>query len=171
MKYFLAFIMLSFVSPSEKTISHRTLTYDDFKGRPSGEWAALSTTELELTWTKLVGYDRSEIGKPSESWFIAKANFHPEASFIKVMNEKILLHEQGHFDITELHARKINSLLKNPYIGSAKEAYRIYDSVVVEWNKMEALYDKETDYSRNEPAQAAWREKITQMLNQIPAQK
>lgn len=162
MKYILVLALISFTVPVDKEIPHRPLTYDDFKGTPIGEWAALSTTGINISpyrWKGTFGPQHK-----GEISFRATAYFVPEKSYLKVRTEKVLAHEQSHFDITEIFARKINATLKNPYVGSTDRAYEIYDSLIVEWNKFQQLYDRETQNSINDSAQQVWNERIKNML-------
>jgi hypothetical protein len=153
MKLLLVLALISFIPPKEKYIDYRKLTYDDFKGTGDGKWAALSSTGI-LWEVRCNG-----LNKPCD--FRVRSYFDPSKSFMSVKNEKVLRHEQAHFDITELYTRIINeAVAANGY----KRSFEIHDSLIVEWNKYQALYDKETDHSRNDSMQLVWENKIHKLL-------
>ena len=88
------------------------------------------------------------------------AHYYPEQSWYKAeqADNHILGHEQLHFDITELFARKFRyriSQLKvsNNVKGQLK---KIHKDIITELSKMQNKYDNETDYSRNFESQATW---------------
>lgn len=82
----------------------------------------------------------------------------------------VLNHEQLHFDITELFARKIDSALtpiQNCSYQHCARAYQIHDSLIVEWNKFQELYDRETKHSIDTTAQKRWQEMIKSSLTSV----
>ena len=96
-------------------------------------------------------------------YFNATGRFLPYKSFLAERNERLLRHEQLHFDITELYARKIDSALtsfQGCYPKQYSRAIQIHDSLIIEWNKFQELYDKETGHSVNDSAQFQWEKKI-----------
>jgi hypothetical protein len=105
--------------------------------------------------------------------FIVKALFFPKDSKKKAnkLSSELLKHEQGHFDITEIYARKLRQSLqatryKNyKYIG--KEVQKVYDQNNLEWRQFQNLYDKETDHSKNTDKQLKWNENIQELLIEL----
>ena len=79
----------------------------------------------------------------------------------------VLAHEQLHFDITELQARKIRksvSELKEKEITDFTK-YQVYiQKFVSENDKMQEDYDKQTNHGGFESLQKEWREKISKEL-------
>ena len=154
MKHLILAAFIFTVAPQH--ISWRKLNYSDFKGPSKGSFAALSTTQINLETTEEGGCYR----------FKAAARFLPHLSFIK--ETKVLAHEQLHFDITELFARKINSALsplQNCSYKQCSRAYQIHDSLIKEWNKFQELYDTETGHSMNKEMQQKWGVKIDSLLS------
>ena len=98
-----------------------------------------------------------------------KAYMVPSESFIRNREDEATLeHEQAHFDITELHARKLYEALYNYDFNSAtfkKDIAAIYEGIVKEKEAMQEAYDRETDHSRRRRAQFDWLERIDSMLN------
>jgi predicted secreted Zn-dependent protease len=80
------------------------------------------------------------------------------------------MHEQGHFDIAELFARK----LRKAFVGykfNAQTVGKDIDHLFIlnrqERTQMDMLYDKETDFSRNRKQQLLWNKKIKAELGTL----
>jgi hypothetical protein len=142
----------------------RKLTWDDFKASPdpTSTNAALTNSSINVEF----GYDDQELQ------FTIKCRFDKAKSWVRVRTNEILAHEQGHFDMAELHARKLNKALKvyrfNPKTVS-EDVNRIYDSVMTMHHTAQSEYDKETDFSRNKEKQVLWQKKIAEDLQQLKA--
>jgi len=139
----------------------RKLSWEDFKAAPdpSSTNAALTSSSINVEF----GYDDEELQ------YTINCRFDKTKSWVRVRNATILQHEQGHFDIAELHARKFNQALK-AYRFSAKtvnaDVNRIYDSVIALQHIFQNEYDKETDFSRDKEKQAIWLKKIAEQLQE-----
>ncbi len=140
----------------------RKLTWEDFKAKPdnnSGN-AALTSSGIEFKY----GYNDNKFT------YTINCMFEKNKSWGKVKTDYILAHEQGHFDISEIHARKLNRALKNYSFNismAAKDIATKYDRLMKEQTEMQNQYDDESNYSRNKEKQAAWLEKIKQELNNL----
>ncbi|HEY4150507.1 MAG TPA: DUF922 domain-containing protein [Chitinophagaceae bacterium] len=139
----------------------RRLVWNDFKGKPDGtrDDAALTSSGIGF------GYSYSD--RDGFTWHIAGL-FDKEKSWVKMKDDYILAHEQGHFDITEIFARRLNKELKEYKVSKdrvQKDAPAIYQAIMKEQFEMENRYDDETDNSRKKDKQAAWLEKIRNELN------
>jgi hypothetical protein len=140
----------------------RKLTWDDFKASPdpASSNAALTNSSINVEF----GYDDLELQ------YSIKCRFDKTKSWVKIRNNEILAHEQGHFDMAELHARKLNKALKE-YRFNAKtvseDVNRIYDSIMTMHHAAQSEYDKETDFSRNKEKQVLWQKKIADELQQL----
>ncbi len=96
--------------------------------------------------------------------------FDKTSSWGKIKTDYILSHEQGHFDIAEIFARKLYRILKNYTFNtrsSPKEIPALYRQLMKEEGEFQNQYDSETNFSRDKPQQAAWLEKIQQELDQL----
>ena len=81
----------------------------------------------------------------------------------------ILSHEQGHFDIAEIFARKLNKKMSEYRFDKKtyqKDLNKIYHDILDEKEKMQNDYDKETNHSINKEKQAEWLKKIAKMLEE-----
>ena len=82
----------------------------------------------------------------------------------------ILSHEQGHFDLAELFARKLHKEMSNYTFNKKsfqKDLKKIYDSIMKERESTQNQYDKETNHSINKEKQAEWLKKISRMLEEL----
>lgn len=81
-----------------------------------------------------------------------------------------LRHEQGHFDIAAIFARKLQRLLDNSTIGHDKKDAQIAidnlaQRIFREQNDVQKRYDEQTDFHRNSIQQKKWETKIQKMLD------
>jgi hypothetical protein len=157
--HFFAFLLTALTGIEQANLidwtASRKLSWDDFKAPPdpASTNAALTSSSINVEF----GYDDEELQ------YTIKCRFDKNKSWVRIRNNTILLHEQGHFDIAELHARKLNQALKT-YQFNAKtvsdDVNRIYDSVMSLHHTAQNGYDKETDFSRNKEKQEIWLKKI-----------
>ena len=139
----------------------RKLTWDDFKAVPvkMGSTAAMTTTHLGFGYSISNGVITYKID----------CRFETKKSWGLVKNDWILKHEQGHFDIAELFARKLNQQTSEYKLNRNSfktDLDAIYKSVVDEKEKYQQLYDDETDYSRDKKKQEDWLKKIEKELKE-----
>jgi hypothetical protein len=140
---------------------NRRLTWEDFKAAPLklGNTAAMTTTHLGFSYNVTNGKVSYKID----------CRFEKNKSWGLVKNDWILKHEQGHFDIAEIFARKLNKSINDYQFNKStfqKDLDVIYKSVVDEKEKFQQQYDDETDYSRNKTKQEEWLNKIDTELKQ-----
>ena len=160
---FIALICTSFAVPRRNDFiqweSTRRLSWSDFKASPprSASNAALTSSGILMKFRtngESVDYEIS-------------CNFDQNSSWGRVKNDHILSHEQGHFDISEIYARKLNKALKayRPRENSiSRDVNEIYKKVMDELLVMQNKYDEETDYSRNFTQQRNWLVRIDNYL-------
>jgi hypothetical protein len=137
----------------------RKLSWQDFLSEPQKQGDAVASTSTSLGISYQV--------KNSELTYTITCNFSKKKSWGLLKTEYILAHEQAHFDITELHARKMYEALHNYEFNPEtfkKDIAAIYEKIVAEKEAMQQAYDTETDHSRKRRAQYDWLEKIDIML-------
>ncbi|TPG38197.1 DUF922 domain-containing protein [Flavobacterium pectinovorum] len=135
---------------------NRKLTWEDFKGMPDGSDSLIvagttSTIKFEYSTTKnmITNYKLVSIFIKSKSWSITNSI-------------QLLAHEQLHFDITELYARKIRKSFDSLRIKKNydKENYTlIYNSNILKSQDLNKLYDSEV--FGNNINQNKWIKKIS----------
>ena len=140
------------------------LTWEDFKGTvPAGSTAAATTASG-------ISYDFSTeyTGDKMHVNFRVFSFFYPEKSWYrpKICTDVTLLHEQLHFDITEVYTRKMREQLEQTtFTKNVKEEVRsIYKKILRQLNDFQNKYDSETNYSRNLPVQERWVKEIEKAL-------
>lgn len=146
----------------------KKLTWADFKGPiPFGAVAA-ATTASGISYE----YSANLIHHEVKLDFTVTAFFYPNESWYKpkVCDEHILQHEQLHFDISEVFARRMRMKLRNTsFTENVKsEIRKIYKEILQELDELQDKYDWETNFSRNKEAQARWNAQIKEALERLP---
>jgi hypothetical protein len=146
-------------SPTKK------LTWSDFKDKPSNisSAAAITASGISYSFSAQGTKDKMELN------FTVETHFYPNKSWYKpeLASPMILGHEQLHFDIAEIYARKFKQILaKTKFTGNAKsEVKSIYRNILRELNDYQNQYDSETNFSRDTVQQLIWNKKIKKALN------
>ncbi|MBN8675625.1 MAG: DUF922 domain-containing protein [Chitinophagales bacterium] len=152
---------------NEETIewsASRKLNWTDYKAKPNPASDAAATT------TTYVGIEY-KISNDNFSYFI-HCRFSKDRSWGLHKTDYILSHEQGHFDIAEIFARKLHKAMSNYVFNKKsfqKDLKKIYDSIMQERESTQNLYDKETNHSINKEKQAQWLKKIESLLSEYSA--
>lgn len=137
----------------------RKLAWDDFLCEPKKEGEAVASTSTSLGLSYKV--------RENQLSFHISCDFSKEKSWGALKTDYILAHEQAHFDITEIHARKLYEAMYNyqfnPLTFKADIA-TLYNSIVKEKEDMQEAYDRQTDHSRQKAKQREWLDKINSML-------
>jgi len=141
-------------------------TWEDFKGNvPIGSNAA-ATTASGISYNFSTFYENDELTIDYKVY----AYFYPIRSWYKpeVCNDVTILHEQLHFDITELYARKLRKqLAETKFTDNVKEEVgEIYKIILRQLNDFQNKYDSETNYSRNLIVQERWVDEINSALKE-----
>jgi hypothetical protein len=147
-------------SESIPWIFERRLTWEDFLSEPKRNSDAVASTSTTLGLAYQV-----ENGQLS---YHITCHFSKHKSWGLLRTDYILAHEQGHFDITELFARKLFKELQEYNFN--RKTYRtdvnaIYNRIVKEKEAMQAAYDGESDHSRSRRLQYDWLSRIDDMLD------
>ena len=139
----------------------------DFQSRPgpADRLAALSSTEIKS-------------GVSCRDFVFSatvQATFDPAASWIrdpKTITAALLRHEQAHFDLTEVYARRLRQkLLVFQAKANCNKLQPAFDNltkpVYDEWNRQQNRYDAETNHGLNAPKQAYWELQTKLQLEQL----
>jgi hypothetical protein len=144
--------------------SGRRLSWSDFQATPPESQRVAATTASGIS------YSYSTRGTPGNYRLDYKvlAYFYPERSWYhpEICDSVILSHEQLHFDISELFARKMRDALgRRTFSKNVRaEVRQIFSEINRELSEFQDLYDRETDFSRNREQQATWNRRISKML-------
>jgi hypothetical protein len=162
---FILIPLFSFIHTDDNLIDWspgRKLTWADFKGtpNPSSPNAALTNSSINV-----------EFGFNGKSMTHSiKCRFNKSLSWGRIKNDYILGHEQGHFDIAEIHARLLHKALSD-YSFNAKtvndDVTKIYNKVIEAHVKFQKSYDLETNHSIDTAQQVVWDKKIDSLLTEL----
>ena len=85
----------------------------------------------------------------------------------------VLGHEQLHFDITELYARKFRHLIDQIKVSNSVRGQlkTLHNTINKELSQLQNKYDSETNYSRNVDAQTKWKTYIADELEKFSKYK
>ena len=142
----------------------KRLSWADFRATPPVTGNIAATTASGISYY----FSSTEVDGRMEVDFTVRTYFYPDKSWYKpeICNSVVLSHEQLHFDISELFARKMRAeLTKTRFTRNIKAEVRaIYQKINTELADFQKRYDSETDYSRNVAQQKAWNETIKAAL-------
>jgi hypothetical protein len=144
---------------------HSQLSWDDFKGVPprNAIYFASVNSSLGYTFTSKTVDGKVTVDIKVESYF------YPQLSWKKNMNENnpdLLNHEQLHWDISELYARKLRAAFQKyvPQKDPKKEIDFIFRKFEKDRQQTQKSYDRETRHGVIKDAQKRWENKMKEEL-------
>lgn len=144
------------------------LRWQDFKGHPQYQYRDISA----ITSSGIVHYKGCKDGLIN---YKIQAYFEKMESWVKAeaLTEHHLEHEQIHFDITELYARKLRMALSQRVFKCGEEAaFETFVSVIQDsWEAEQQAYDLLTHHSMNKEKQKEWYHKIATELTLLEEYK
>ena len=149
--------------------AERKLTWEDFHGPIPPDAVPAATTASGISYK----YTANLIHHEVKLDFEVTAFFYPNESWYRpeLCDANVLQHEQLHFDISELFARKMRlRLQRTAFTENVKsEVRKIYKEILQELSEFQDRYDWETNFSRNKEAQNRWNQRIAEALSQMSA--
>lgn len=144
------------------------LSWSDFRGQApdSKRIAATTASGLSYHYTARGGNSGYTLDFTVDTFFYPeKSWYHPD-----LCDALVLSHEQLHFDISELYARRLRRRLQTAeFTDRVKaEVRQIFAEVNRQLSEFQDRYDRETDFSRNREAQLAWNRAVARMLSELP---
>lgn len=175
MKIFLTILLLLIFSicafsQSQDTIYWSTcykLKWDDFLSTPdnNSKFKAVSSVGINYRLT----HDEKSFA------YSITCTFNRKKSWSKSTDSTLLGHENTHFNITELFARKLNQAFKNYKMNVPATIQNDFKKIAMlirsQRDSMDNLYDKETNFSINKKKQLFWDKKIAKELKLLEAYK
>lgn len=141
---------------------NRKLDMDDFQGEPEYKYKYISA----LTSSGIMHYRGCKNG---DIIYKVRAYFEKKESWLKeeARNDYILAHEQLHFDITELYARKLRKLLSERKFKCGEEVAfeHFVNQFTNSWESKQMAYDAITYHSVDREKQQIWHHKIAMELS------
>ncbi len=149
---------------------NKRLSWADFKGKVPPAAVPAATTASGISYT----YSANLLHHEVKLDFEVNAYFYPNESWYKPeqCTDNTLTHEQLHFDIAELFARKMrNRLRRTSFSDDVKEEVRrIYKDILQALKDYQDQYDWETNIPRNLEKQLEWNQKIAEALKEAVEQ-
>jgi predicted secreted Zn-dependent protease len=109
---------------------------------------------------------------------LVDANFSPRTSWVRLKDEtdQLLEHEQGHFDITELYARKLRKAIRDAQIrcndgGKETKGHLLINRLRKEYKIVERNYDTETKHGADSGRQSRASDQIESYVAALSAYK
>lgn len=141
------------------------LSWEDFSGEPNYRHRSDALTSSSIYF----GYRFD--GKRTYDVEVY-ASFFKDKSWIKEEspNGYLLRHEQGHFDLTEIYARKLRKELTR-YAQNGRSLEKNYDRIFDKYfqllEKEQDAYDHETHHSLDRSTQQKWDKYISDELHSL----
>lgn len=138
------------------------LSWNDYQGKPGSDATAAASTATYL------GVEYSF--KDGKLGYVITCSFSRSRSWGMHKNDHILAHEQGHFDIAEIFARKLHQRLKAYQFNRTtyqNDLRVIYENTMDQKEEMQNNYDQETNHSIDKERQAEWLKKISNELDKL----
>lgn len=142
------------------------LKWDDFQGSPPSS----DKIGLGKAGTASGIYLKSDFYDGNIPHFIVLAKFNKKDSWTILKDYTLLMHEQTHFDITELFARKIRKCFSEMQAAGETDT----DAYVKAYYKLDAAkdafqgkYDRETQFIPDSNEQLQWIESVHKELREL----
>lgn len=135
------------------------LVKNDFTGKPKGNvYYGFASSGIVLYFKE----------KDGVMLMVIEAIFQKSKSYLKGESSYLLKHEQLHFDITELYARKLRQRISQKNFAKVsniqEEIMKMYTKVNAELDKEQVNYDNDTEHSQNSAKQKLWNQDISNQL-------
>jgi Bacterial protein of unknown function (DUF922) len=149
--------------------AERRLTWADFQGAPDLRSGAVAVTAT------VVEYEMHCTGTDFR-WRIV-SRFVPRSSWVKPdhlvirQSEQTLLHEQGHYDLSEVHARRARGTLRNlaaPCALTDAQQNALIQGFHKQADALQEQYDRETAHGTAQRRQREWEVQVEEWLRTIP---
>jgi hypothetical protein len=147
----------------------RRLTWADFRGPVDARSAAVATTAT------VVDYQMSCEG--TQFFWRVESRFLPRVSWVKASHLMIpqsaqtLLHEQGHFDLSEVHARRARETLRrlpDPCALTEAQQNALIQGFHQQAGTLQMQYDRETAHGTDLRRQREWQGRVETWLRTLP---
>lgn len=146
----------------------RKLSWQDFKGA-----APVQQQQHVAAITACgIGYYTNSVSADQRPVITVYNTFYMQDSWVRqeAADERVLQHEQGHFDLCEIYTRKLRQEIANAHITGANmksELARIYARVTNDYEARQQAYEAETSHGTVAAAQQRWTMQIGQELGTL----
>lgn len=142
------------------------LRWDDFQGKPGEDAAGDAGTSVAIQAKPYI------VGKKVK--YDVHVLFNKEKSWSRDQSPQLLAHEQLHFDLAEVFARRIRKKiheLQDQNVNDIKAYNKAIQALLEESNEADRQYDMETLHGALDKKQEMWRKKIKAELLELNAYK
>lgn len=146
----------------------RKLRADDFKGTPEdmydNQTAAYTYSGISMQSNRVTTFRKAR--------FFVQCRFYCYDSWMKPEfkdNASVLKHEQSHFDLNEVYARKLLKALQEANLNSFNldQASAVADPIMEASKQAQRRYDEETVHGQNREQQQKWNLMIAKELAEL----
>jgi hypothetical protein len=136
-----------------------SLTWEDFQGTPDKQAIGDAGTAVQIKAKPFYVKDQVQ--------YDVEALFNRKKSWSRGKSESLLQHEQLHFDIAELYARKIRKKINDMEekgVNDIREYNAAIRDLLEQSNEADQRYDLETLHGALSKKQAVWETKVKEQL-------
>jgi hypothetical protein len=149
----------------------RKLTWDDFKGATT--LTDLTSRTAASTYGK-ISFRTNYINLFIKGKAFVRATFLCDSSWVKPFvkgNKDVLLHEQTHFDITELYTRRLRKQFAEFKISvfNMQKANNMFTNNYLDYYHRQHQFDYESEHGLDTAKEKVWEETIKKELNELEA--
>jgi len=167
----LFFVVFQTSMSQDKEIQWRAdekLTWNDFQAKPdySHPYAAITYSGISYGFSADIINGEVKVNYDINCFFVVNKSWVKK----RYLNDnELLVHEQLHFDITELFVRKFRKKLSEMTFSKnvKSEIKTVYKAITKDKVKMQELYDEETDHSKKKIKQKEWEVSIASQLQNL----
>jgi hypothetical protein len=156
-------LIFKFINRSDNNVSwSQNIKWNYFKGeidKNPDEWAARIYSSTVWRINKAYNYP------PAVS--IAKMDMKKSWSVKKHQNDYLLNHEQGHFNVTEIHRRLAMDSIKSLDLIKSHDIDSIIFYFASKKAELQKVYDKESDHGVITESQKKWDKLISNKLDSL----
>lgn len=172
MKFFLtAFILVFNIFHAQKIVwnENQKLIWDNFKSKTNNLGGSTVVAYTHCGWEYSV-VTSSDPDIPVKIDIETVFNEDRSWKDVKRISDYVLLHEQKHFDIAEVFARKFRKEVSEKVKTTAdyKKYFKgIYAKISSDYRNFQNKYDRETEHGMNKEKQAAYNTLISEELENL----
>lgn len=141
------------------------LSWNDFRGEVPENYNYHANTSSGMTYSFSFAQGPNGI---EDFKYEVYSTFNPYKSWVKLKDASahLLAHEQLHFDISELHARILKMKISkyHPTKNAKDDLKQMYEETKKMREKMQTLFDEETQHSMNKQESAKWQKLVEREL-------
>jgi hypothetical protein len=156
-------LLLMSSSPSPEDLQwneYRPLKWEDFQGEININSLADAATAVTI---RADGFK-----KKGKIYYQVNSVFHKRRSWYRKKSVQLLRHEQLHFDIAELYARRIRktiSELQRKDVSDVRQYKNAIEKLLEESNRIDQAYDNKTIHGIDLNRQRLWEKNIHDQLD------